>query len=258
MRFFDTHAHIGLIHDDPVEQLIICEEAKQAGVCGILSISSNLRDFSVIHDNLRSLSHIHYGVGIAPSEVGAINGDWETLVEEHAQRERVVAIGEIGLDYFRKYGDRDSQVELFVRQLEVAERLHLPVVIHNRDAGGDTLQILRDKLPSRGGVLHCYSEDSDYARKALELNLFISFAGNVTYRNARNLHDTLKQIPLERMLIETESPFMVPSAHRGKRNRPAYIADTAYFIAQQRSMELTELAEVLYQNSLTFFALDGA
>ena len=133
---FDTHAHIGLIHDDPVEQLIICEEAKQAGVCGILSISSNLRDFSIIHDNLRSLSHIHYGVGIAPSEVGTVNGDWEGLVEEHAQRERVVAIGEIGLDYFRKYGDRDSQVELFVRQLEVAERLHLPVVIHNRDAGG--------------------------------------------------------------------------------------------------------------------------
>lgn len=222
-----------------------------------MSISSNLRDFSTTHDNLRSLSHIHYGVGIAPSEVGSLSGDWEALVEDCAARERVVAIGEIGLDYFRKYGDRDSQVELFVRQLEMAERLRLPVVIHNRDAGADTLQILRDKLPSRGGVLHCYSEDSNYARRALELNLFISFAGNVTYRNSRNLHDAMKQIPLERMLIETESPFMVPSAHRGKRNRPAYIADTAHFIAQQRSMEVEDLAEVLYQNSLDFFALDA-
>lgn len=257
MRFFDTHAHIGLIHDDPVEQLIICEEAKQAGVRGILSISSNLRDFSITHDNLRSLPHVHYGVGIAPSEVGSLGGDWEALVEDYARRERVVAIGEIGLDYFRKYGDRDSQVELFVRQLEMAERLRLPVVIHNRDAGADTLQILRDKLPARGGVLHCYSENSDFARRALDLNLFISFAGNVTYRNSRNLHDTLKRMPLERMLIETESPFMVPAAHRGKRNRPAYIADTAQFIAEQRSMEVEELTEVLYQNSLGFFALEA-
>ena len=257
MRFFDTHAHIGLIHDDPVEQLIICEEARQAGVRGILSISSNLRDFSAIHDNLRGLTHIHYGVGISPSEVAAVGDDWEALVEECAERERVVAIGEIGLDYFRKYGDRDSQVELFVRQLEVAERLHLPVVIHNRDAGADILQILRDKLPSRGGVLHCYSEDSDYARRALDLNLYISFAGNVTYRNARNLHDTLKEIPIERMLIETESPFMVPAAHRGKRNRPSYIVETALFIAEQRSMDFEELAEVLYQNSLSFLSLDG-
>ena len=102
------------------------------------------------------------------------------------------------------------------------------------------------------------SADSDYARRALELNLFISFAGNATYRNARNLHDTLKQMPLERMLIETESPFMVPSAHRGKRNRPAYIADTAHFIAQQRSIDVEDLADVLYQNSLSFLALDGA
>ena len=256
MRFFDTHAHIGLIDNDPIEQLIICEQAKQAGVLGILSISSNLRDFTAVHHNLRGASHVYYGVGIAPSEVVAPGDDWEATLMDCAALERVVAIGEIGLDYFRKYGDRDSQVELFVRQLEVAQRLRLPVVVHNRDAGGDTLKILRDKLPSHGGVLHCFSETSDFARRALDLDLYISFAGNVTYRNARNLHDTSKQIPVERMLIETESPFMVPATHRGQRNRPAYIADTLDFIAEQRHMQSAELAEILYQNSLRFLALD--
>jgi TatD DNase family protein len=102
-------------------------------------------------------------------------------------------------------------------------------------------------------VLHCYSEDWEYAQKALELNLYISFAGNVTYRNARNLHETAKQMPLDRMLIESESPFMVPSAYRGKRNRPSYLGATAEFIAELREMPLEELSEILFQNSRTFF-----
>ena len=148
-------------------------------------------------------------------------------------------------------------MELFVRQLEIAERLNLPVVIHNRDAGHDVLAILKERLPARGGVLHCYSEDYEFAKKALDLNLYISFAGNVTYRNARNLHDTSRNMPLERMLIETESPFMVPAAYRGKRNRPAYLAETAGYVAELREMEVEDLTAALYANSLRFFGLDN-
>ena len=253
MKLFDSHAHIGLINEDPIEQLIIVQEAKQAHVEGILSICNNLRDFFQIHENLRTASHVYHAVGVSPSEVTNPGKDWESLIEEGTALERVVAVGEIGLDYYRKFGNKDSQIELFIRQLELADKLDFPVIIHNRDAGRDVLDILKDRIPPRGGVLHCYSEDWSYAQEALEIELYISFAGNVTYRNARNLHDTAKNMPLERMLIESESPFMVPSAYRGKRNRPSYLPETARFIAELREIPLEELTEQIYQNTRRLF-----
>ncbi len=177
MRYFDTHAHIGLITEDPIDQLIIVQEARQEGVAHIVTVSNNLVDFSQLYENLKTEGQIYHSIGISPSSVVQPGDDWEAKIQDGVRKERVVAIGEIGLDYYRKFGDRDSQVELFIRQLELAEKLSLPVIIHNRDAGSDVLEILRERLPRRGGVLHCYSEDSEYARKALELNLYISFAG---------------------------------------------------------------------------------
>lgn len=248
---------MGLINEDPIDQLILVQEAIQQGVTAMVSISNNLRDFFTIHDNLRTESHVFHSIGVSPSEVSNPGKDWEQQIQEGVQRERVVALGEIGLDYYRKYGNKDSQIELFIRQLELAQKIDLPVIVHNREAGSDVLEILRERLPSKGGVLHCYSEDFAYAAKALELDLYISFAGNVTYRNARNLHETATNMPIERMLIESEAPFMVPSAYRGKRNKPAYLVETAQFIAELREMELEEVAETLYQNSLRLFGLDG-
>lgn len=256
MKLFDSHAHIGLIHEDPIEQLIIVQEARQHKVEGILSISNNLQDFFQIHENLKTAGHVYHSVGVSPSEVTNPGRDWESKIEEGAGLERVVAVGETGLDYFRKFGDKDSQIELFIRQLEIAQRLELPVVIHNRDAGRDVLEILRERLPSRGGVLHCYSEDWNYAQSALELNLYISFAGNVTYRNARNLHDTARSMPLERILIESESPFMVPAAYRGQRNKPSYLGETAKFIAELRDMPVEEFCDVVFENSRRLFGLN--
>ncbi|MBN2736339.1 MAG: TatD family hydrolase [Spirochaetales bacterium] len=255
MRLFDSHAHIGLINEDPIEQLIVVQEAKQEYVEGIVSISNNLRDFFQIYENLKSEGHIYHSIGVSPSEVSNPGADWEIKIEDGSKMDRVVSIGEIGLDYYHKFGNRDSQIELFIRQLEIAQKLDYPVVIHNRDAGTDVLDILREELPPKGGILHCYSEDYEYAKKALELNLYISFAGNVTYRNARNLHDTAKNIPLDRLLIESEAPFMVPSAYRGKRNKPAYLMETAKFIADLRGIALEDFAEQTYQNSMTFFGI---
>ena len=257
MRLFDTHAHIGLINEDPIEQLIIVQEARQENVERIMSITNNLRDFFQVYENLKTAGHVFFSIGVSPSEVLHPGQDWELAIRDGTKRNRVVAVGEIGLDYYRKFGDRDSQVELFIRQLEIAEKVNLPVIIHNREAGTDVLDILGQELPSRGGLLHCYSEDYAYAVRALDLNLNISFAGNVTYRNARNLHETAKNIPLDRMMIETESPFMVPAAYRGKRNRPSYLIETAKFIAELRDMPVEELAEALYANSTRFFGIDG-
>jgi len=253
MKLFDSHAHIGLINEDPIEQLMIVQEARQAGVQGILSICNNLRDFFQVYDNLKTATHVYHSVGVSPSEVVNPGKDWEMQVEEGSKLDRVVAVGETGLDYYRKFGNKDAQVELFIRQLELAAKLDLPVVIHNREAGQDVLEILTDRIPARGGVLHCYSEDWTYAQQALELPLYISFAGNVTYRNARNLHETAKNMPLDRILIESESPFMVPAAHRGKRNRPSYLVETLKFIAELREQPEEEIAEALYENSLKLF-----
>ena len=255
MKLFDSHAHIGLIHEDPIEQLIVVQEARRESVEGILSICNNLRDFFQVHDNLKTASHVYHAIGVSPSEVTNPGRDWQSQIEEGARRERVVAIGETGLDYYRKFGDKDSQIELFIAQLELADRLNLPVVIHNRDAGADVLDILRQKRPRRGAVLHCYSEDWVYAQQALDLDLHISFAGNVTYRNARNLHETAKKMPIERLLIESESPFMVPASHRGKRNKPAYLKETALFLAELREMEPDAFADQILANSRTFFAI---
>ena len=253
MKLFDTHAHIGLIHEDPIEQLIIAQEARQAGVEHIISICNNLHDFFVVYENLSTATHVYHSIGVSPSEVSYPGKDWELKIEEGIKLDRVVAIGEIGLDYYRKFGDKDSQIELFIAQLEMADKFEFPVIIHNREAGSDVLDILREKLPEKGGILHCYSENWEFAQKALELNLYISFAGNVTYRNARNLHETALQMPLDRMLIESESPFMVPSEYRGKRNKPAYLSSTLDFIADLREMPKEEVADILYENSLRFF-----
>ncbi len=258
MKLFDSHAHIGLIHEDPIEQLIVVQEAKQEQVEGILSICNNLYDFFQIYENLKTASHVYHSVGVSPSEVMNPGRDWESKIEEGTKLGRVVAIGETGLDYYRKFGNRDAQIELFIRQLELAQRLNFPVVIHNRDAGKDVLEILKEKLPSRGGVLHCYSEDWAYAQEALELNLYISFAGNVTYRNARNLHETAKKMPLDRMLIESESPFMVPATYRGQRNKPAYLKETARFIAELREQPLEEVTEQIYANTVKLFGLNAS
>ncbi|TFG59735.1 MAG: YchF/TatD family DNA exonuclease [Spirochaetales bacterium] len=257
MQYFDSHAHIGLINEDPIEQLIIVQEAKQAEVDHIVSICNSLHDFFIVYENLKTASHVLHSLGVSPSEVANPGKDWEKKIEESIKLDRIAAIGEIGLDYYHKFGDKDSQIELFIRQLEMADKYNLPVIIHNRDAGTDVLQVLREKLPDRGGILHCYSENWEYAKRALELNLYLSFAGNVTYRNARNLHETVKKMPKDRMLVESESPFMVPSLYRGKRNRPSYIHASVEFMAELCEESVEDISAILYENSLRFFNLSS-
>jgi len=255
MQYFDTHAHIGLICEDPIEQLMVIQEARQVSVTRLVSICNSLIDFVKIYENLKSAANVYHAVGVSPSEVQNPGRNWIGIIEQNAKNPRVIAIGEIGLDYYRKFGDKKSQIELFITQLDLAAKLNLPVIIHNREAGKDVLDILRDRLPPRGGVLHCYSENAEYAKKALDLNLHFSFAGNLTYRNAKNLHETIEVLPLDRILIESESPFMVPADHRGKRNMPKYLPITARFLAEMLDMDDEETSAVLWENSNRFFGL---
>lgn len=258
MQFFDTHAHIGLIYDDPIEQLRVITQARLAGVTRIVSINNSLHDFKKVYQNLKSAPGIYHAVGVGPSEVTTPGKDWANIIEESLSLPNVVAVGETGLDYFKQFGDKRTQMELFIAQLEIAEKHQMPVIIHNRDAGNDIFEVLKQRIPSRGAIFHCYSEDAAYAQKCLDagLNVYFSFAGNLTYRNARNLHETVMTVPHDRILIETESPFMIPAEFREKkRTMPAYLPSTAKFMAEMLEMPLEDLSKQLWTNSCKIFGL---
>ncbi len=257
MKYFDSHSHIGLIHDDAIEQLIIVKKAKQANVEHIVSICNNIDDFFLIYNNLKLAKNVYHAVGVSPSEVENLPRDWEDKIAKGVAMDRVIAIGETGLDYYRKFGSKDEQVELFIRQLELANKYNLPAIVHNRDSGKDVYNILKDRTPERGAILHCYSEDEAYAEKVLDLNIMISFAGNLTFKFAKNLHATAKFFPLDRILIESEAPFMTPAIYKGKRNKPAYIGETLKALAEIKDMPIEEVAETVYNNSIRFFGLDN-
>ena len=258
MQFFDTHAHIGLIYDDPLEQLRVVQQAKLAGVTRIISINNSLHDFKTVYTTLKAVPGVYHAVGVAPSEIMRPGRDWIATIEESIALPNVVAVGETGLDYFKQYGDKRTQIELFITQLELAQKHNLPVIIHNRDAGKDIFDVLSERIPESGAIFHCYSEDAAYAQKCLAagLNVYFSFAGNLTYRNARNLHETVLNIPLDRVLIETESPFMIPSEFRDKkRTMPAHLPSTARFLAEMLEKPLEEVAGQLWKNSCAVFKL---
>jgi len=258
MQFFDTHAHIGLIYDDPIEQIRVIQQAKQAGVNRIVSINNSPHDFKKEYAVLKSINGVYHAVGVGPSEVTNPGSDWQETIIQSAKLPNVVAVGETGLDYFKQFGDKRSQIELFIAQLELAQKVNLPVIIHNRDAGKDIFDVLTERIPDKGAILHCYSEDAAYAKQCMDanLNIYFSFAGNLTYRNARNLHETVMNIPLDRILIETESPFMIPAEFREKkRTMPAYLVSTAKFLAEMLDMDLEKLSEQLWKNSCKVFNL---
>ncbi|NLC92905.1 MAG: TatD family hydrolase [Treponema sp.] len=256
MKFFDTHAHIGLIYDDPVEQLRVIQQAKLAGVTRIISINNSLLDFEKTYNNLKIVSGVYHAVGVAPSEVTNPGSNWINTIEKNLTLPNVIAVGETGLDYYKQFGDKRSQIELFITQLEIAQKHNLPVIIHNRDAGKDIYDVLSERIPDAGAILHCYSEDADYAQKCLDKKIWFSFAGNLTYRNARNLHETVLNIPLDRILLETESPFMIPAEFRDKkRTKPAYLPSTARFLAEMLDKNIEELSAQLWKNSCKAFNL---
>ena len=256
MQFFDTHAHIGLLQDDKMEQLLAVQLAKVKMVKHIVSICNSLSDFERTYANLESADSVYHAVGVSPTEVANPGKDWEERILSHAKKPRVIAIGETGLDYYHMFGgDKSAQVELFLKHLDIAKQLDLPVIIHNRNAGEDILNILEQKLPPKGGILHCFGEDWAFAKKALSLNLTFSFAGNLTFKNSRAIQEAARNLPLDRIVIESEAPFMTPYPYKGERNKIPYIIETARALSEIRETYLEELSESLYANSLRAFSL---
>jgi len=249
---FDTHCHLdsGQYSGETDD---VVRRADDAGVKDLLIIGINLQN-SIGSRNLARKYNQHFTAGIHPHDADSYVVDDINRIAELAKDELCVAIGEIGLDYFRDYADHDNQRKLLHEMLNVASDLSLPVVLHQRSVEFDVIKII-DKfdLPA-GGVFHCFSDDWELAQAGLNRGFYISFAGNVTYKKSKLL-PIAADIPIDKLLIETDAPYLTPVPHRGKRNEPALITHTASCIAEARNMKLHEFAKITRENGKRLFNL---
>jgi TatD DNase family protein len=259
MRLIDSHCHLnypGLTE----RQGEVLAAARDRGVAGFLNISTKQREWGDILATAEREPDVWASIGIHPHEADAHPDLGSAALIEAADHPRVVAIGECGLDYYYDKSDRAAQRERFAAHIEAARRTNLPLIIHTRDAEEDTAAMLSEAVRGGGitGVLHCFTGSAELARKGLDIGFLISLSGIVTFKNARDLQDTAKQIPLDRLLVETDAPFLAPVPNRGKTCEPAFVADTATFLAELRGEEIQELAEATTRNFFGLFAKAAA
>ena len=255
MTLIDSHCHLN--YEGLAErQDEVLDTARARGVAGFLNISTRQREWNDVIAVAMRHPDVWATVGVHPHEADAHPDLGAAALVEGARHPRVVAIGECGLDYFYDKSDRAAQRERFAAHIDAARQTGLPLVIHTRDAEEDTAEILDSSVREGGvtGVLHCFTGSAELARKGLDLGFYVSLSGIVTFKNARDLQDIAKWLPADRMLIETDSPFLAPVPNRGKVCEPGFVADTAAFVAELRGEELETLAEATTAN---FFRLFG-
>ncbi|MDF1629567.1 MAG: TatD family hydrolase [Alcanivoracaceae bacterium] len=251
----DSHCHLDRIDlkDYPQGLPQLLEATAAAGVSHLLCIGVDLESFPAVRELAERYSHVHCTVGVHPLYRQSRPAQQAELVEL-AQHPRVVAIGETGLDYFYAKDDTRWQRESFAEHIAAARETGLPLVIHTRDAREDTIAMLRDLGDGKvRGVLHCFTEDLAMAEQAMELGFYISISGIVTFANAEPLRDVVRALPLERLLIETDAPWLAPVPHRGKQNEPRYVADVARFVADLKQLPATELVAITRDNFFSLF-----
>ncbi len=254
MRLIDSHCHLN--YEGLVErQAEVLESARARGVAGFLNISTRQREWGDIIGVAEREPDVWASVGVHPHEADAHPDLGATALVEAADHPRVIAIGECGLDYFYDKSDRQAQRERFRAHIDAARQSGLPLVVHTREAESDTAEMLGAAGTEGGitGVLHCCTGSADLARKGLDLGFYISLSGIVTFKNAADLQATAKWLPSSQMLVETDSPFLAPVPHRGQKCEPAFVADTASFVAALRGEDPQELAQATTANFFRLF-----
>jgi TatD DNase family protein len=253
--FVDSHCHLnykGLVE----QQAEVLARARESGVSAMLNISTREREWDEVIALAEHETDVWASVGIHPHEADHhIGMDSAKLIAKSAHP-RVIAVGETGLDYYYDHSDRAQQCTSFREHIKAARETGLPIIIHTRDAEADTAAILTDEMEKGAfpGVIHCFTASADFARIALDLGLYISLSGIVTFKNAKDIQDVARWLPADRLLVETDSPFLAPIPHRGKTGEPAFVADTARFIAQLRGVTDEALAEQTSDNFYRLFA----
>ena len=258
MDLIDSHAHIDFpqFADDREAML---QRARDAGVNTLLAIGTGPgpEKLDAALPFAEQYEWIYSSIGIHPHEAKQVTQHHLDELARLAQHRKVIAWGEIGLDYFYDHSRRDTQATVFHSQMELAHVAKLPIIIHCRDAWDDCLRILEEvwKPTALGGILHCFTSTLDHAQKGLDMGFLISFTGNISYPKAQNIRDVAKALPLSNILIETDSPYLAPQPYRGKRNEPAYVLEVAKALANVRDCELSEIAAQTTENFRRFFRL---
>ena len=251
--FIDTHCHLDKLDSTPEEAV---NEAKDAGVKRMLTISVDEPSLDFVSNAVQQFPEVYGSVGFHPHDASAMSDSLENKIRQLAQDEdKVIAIGEIGLDYHYLYCPVEVQQRVFRQQLMLAEELNLPVVMHSREAEADTLNILKENPVKSLGVAHSFTSSFEMARTLVEMGWYLGINGIVTFKNAEDLREVVRWLPLEKLLLETDSPFLTPVPFRGKPNKPAHIPVIATFIAELRDISLQELAEQTNENAQRLFKL---
>jgi TatD DNase family protein len=253
--FTDSHCHLnykGLVE----QQQAVLGRARAAGVTAMLNISTRQSEWDEVIGLAERESDVWASVGIHPHEADAHPDVQTSNLVERAAHPRVVGIGESGLDYYYDHSDRERQRASFRAHIAAARETGLPIIVHTREAEADTYAILAEEMGkgAYSGVIHCFTASQDFADKALGLGLYVSISGIVTFKNAKELQSSAKMIPSDHILIETDSPFLAPVPHRGRPCEPAFVADTARFLAALRGVEVETLAEQTSANFRNLFA----
>jgi len=251
--FIDTHCHLDKLDATPEEAV---NEAKDAGVQRMLTISVDEPSLDFVSNAVQQFPEVYGSVGFHPHDASAMSDSLENKIRQLAQEEeKLIAIGEIGLDYHYLYCPVEVQQRVFRQQLMLAEELNLPVVMHSREAEADTLNILKENPVKSVGVAHSFTSSFEMARTLVEMGWYLGINGIVTFKNAEDLREVVRWLPLEKLLLETDSPFLTPVPFRGKPNKPAHIPVIATFIAELRDISLQELAEQTNENAQRLFKL---
>ena len=253
MRLIDVHGHINDEKFDDVKAVV--DRAVEAGLEACLCASCDLSSSQKAVDFAEKFSIVYANVGIHPENIDAYDENTITELEKLAKNKKVVAIGEIGLDYYWRQDNKERQQAIFVEQIKLANELNLPVVIHTREAMGDTIELLKKYKVNRPSVMHCYGGSIESAKELMKLGFSFSFGGLVTFKNAQKVVDVVKNLPIENILLETDCPYMSPVPFRGQRNEPKNVVYIADEIARIKNMTIEDVAEKTTANAKRIFDL---
>ena len=250
----DSHCHLDRLDKTPEQLAEIVAFAEARGVEHLLCVAVSVREFDDMYETVKGFENVSVSCGVHPLHQEDVE-DYADLLKA-ASNSKVVAVGETGLDYYYSKDTQSVQKQSFIDHIKVANEVNKPLIIHTRDARQDTLNLLKEhKAPETGGVLHCFTEDWEMAEAAIELGLYISISGIVTFRTATELQDVVRKVPIERLLVETDSPWLAPVPYRGKQNQPGYVREVAEFVAELKGISFEQVAKTTTDNFYELFKI---
>lgn len=251
----DTHAHLDDEKFDFDREEVI-SNAKKSGISTIINVGYNEKTIRSTLDLVDKYDFIYGAIGWHPNHAHEMNEEDFFWIEELTKHPKIIAIGEIGLDYYWDYAPKDIQKEVFIKQIQLAKRIRLPIIVHDREAHQDILEILKKENASEiGGIMHSFSGSTDMATECINMGFYLSFSGPVTFKNAKKPIEVINGVPLDRILVETDSPYLTPEPFRGKRNEPANVQLIANKIAEIKEVEIDELKRITTNNAKRIFKL---